>query len=182
MREQWEDIKGYDGVYQVSNLGRVKSIDHFDCNKRNRIKGRILKPAIKRNGYLQIALSDRTGKSKNYYVHKLVAEAFIGNCPKDCEVNHIDENKANNNVLNLEYVSHRININHGTNLLRSAQKRRKPVLQFEKGGEYIAEFSSTIEAEKETGVWHNNISKVCKGKAKTAGGFIWRYKWIEKQQ
>ena len=182
MDEVWKDINGYSGVYQVSNFGRVRSIDHLDCNKRNRIKGRILKPGLKSNGYFQVALSDSTGKSKNYYVHKLVMETFVGECPKDCEINHIDENKTNNNVSNLEYVSHRININHGTNLWRRSQKHRKAIQQFSKDGIYMAEFPSTIDAEKETGIWHNNISKVCKGKAKTAGGFIWKYKWTEKQQ
>lgn len=176
MNEIWKDVDGYDGVYQVSNLGRVKSKDHFDCNRRNRIKGRILKPGIKRNGYMQVLLSDCTGKAKNHYVHKLVIEAFIGKCPKDCEVNHIDEDKSNNNVTNLEYVNHKTNISHGTAILRRTKKCRKAVQQFTKNGIYIADFASTIDAEKETGIWHNNISKVCKGKAKTAGGFIWKYK------
>lgn len=176
MDEVWKDIKGYRGVYQVSNCGNIRSVDHYDRNGRNFIAGKLLRPGLKDNGYLQISLCNNTGKAKNHYVHRLVMETFIGECPDGYEVNHIDENKRNNNISNLEYVSHRININHGTNLLRSALKRRKAILQFSKDGIFLAEYSSTIEAEKETGVWHNNISKTCKGKARTAGGFIWKYK------
>ena len=180
MTEEWRDIDGYDGIYQVSNLGNVRSVTHFDCNGRNRIAGRTLKPGTKANGYLQIRLSDKSGKSRNHYVHRLVMSAFVGKCPDCCEVNHIDENKANNNLDNLEYVTHKNNVNHGTNLYRQAKKHRKIVEQFSKSGLYIKEYSSTVEAEKETGIWHNNISKVCKGKAKTAGGFVWQYKGLNK--
>jgi len=127
-------------------------------------------------------LRDAYGKQKNHYVHRLVMETFIGECPDGCEVNHIDENKANNNISNLEYVTHKTNINYGSNIQRRTSKQSKPVAQYSCEGELIAEFSSTVDAEKETGIWHNNISKVCKGKAKTAGGFVWRYKWTEKQQ
>lgn len=176
MKEIWKDINGYNGVYQVSNFGNVRSNEHFDRNKRNRIAGRILRPGTKENGYLQVALRDNTGKPKNYYVHRLVMNAFAGECPDGCEVNHIDENKSNNHISNLEYVCHRTNINHGTNIYRRSIKSQKAVEQFSMDGVYITEFSSTIEAEIQTGIWHNNISKACKGKAKSAGGFIWKYK------
>lgn len=176
MSEMWKDIKGYEGLYQVSNLGNVRSLEHLDKNKRNRIVGRVLKPGMKAYGYLQVGLRDGYGKQKNYYVHRLVMEAFVGECPDGCEVNHIDENKANNNISNLEYVTHKTNMNYGTNIQRRATKRRKAVVQYSWDGNVTAEYESTVEAEKATGVWHNNISKVCKGKTKTAGGFMWKYK------
>lgn len=176
LKEIWRDITGYDGIYQVSNLGNVRSIEHIDCRKRNRIAGRVLKPGKKQNGYLQVVLKDETGKSKNYYVHRLVMKAFVGECPAEYEVNHIDENKSNNTLENLEYVTHRCNINHGTGKFRSAAKKGKPVEQYSTDDEWLAEYASTSEAERITGVWHNNISKACKRKVKTAGGYIWKYK------
>lgn len=179
MAEKWEDIEGYEGVYQVSDCGNVRSITHYDCNKRNRINGRILKPGRKENGYLQVTLCDKQGKKKIYYVHRLVMRAFVGECPDGCEVNHIDENKSNNCLCNLEYVSHKVNINYGSCIQKRSAKKMRAVQQFNKNGTYIREFSSTIEAEKETKIWHNNISSVCKGKTKTAGGYVWKYKEAE---
>lgn len=174
--ETWKDIEGYNGVYQVSDYGNVRSTDHYDCNKRNRIAGRTLKPGRKNNGYLQVTLSDNFGEVKRYYVHRLVMNAFVGKCPEGYEVNHIDEDKENNALCNLEYVSHKENVNYGTNIKRRTEKNKKAIQQFSRDGIYISDFESTIEAEIKTGIWHNNISKVCKGKAKTAGGFVWKYK------
>lgn len=176
MGEVWKDINGYRGVYQVSNFGNIRSVDRLDCNKRNRIAGRIIRPGEKGNGYLQVSLVNAEGVRKNHYVHRLVMETFIGKCPDNCEVNHIDEDKKNNNLSNLEYVTHKTNINYGTGINRQVQRHKKAVEQYSINGIFITEYSSTIEAERQTGIWHNNISKVCKNKAKTAGGYVWRYK------
>lgn len=175
MQEIWKDINGYDGVYQVSNTGLVRSADHMDFKNRNRIKGRILKQGKKENGYMQVSLTDKNGKAKNYYVHRLVVNAFT-KCGDEYEVNHIDENKQNNTLENLECVQHKENVSYGTRLERIAKKHRKAVMQFDLDGKFINEFCSTVEAEKMTGVFHNNISAVCKRKVRTAGGFVWRYK------
>lgn len=107
-KEIWRDIKNYEGLYQVSNIGRVKSLERMFINKRGRkqhIKERILKPGTNHNGYFYVSLSDDRGKAKGFLVHRLVCEAFHEN-PKDkpC-VNHIDENKTNNTATNLEWCT-----------------------------------------------------------------------------
>lgn len=110
MEEIWKDIKEYEGIYQVSNLGRVKSLKHSK-------EGKLLKGRVTGKGYLSVALF-RNSVRKSNSIHRLVAEAFIPNPENKPEVNHIDENKLNNDVSNLEWVTSKENSNHGTrNLL-----------------------------------------------------------------
>ena len=115
--EQWCDIPGYEGDYQVSSLGRVKSI------KSNSV---ILKPDIKRNGYHVVCLW-KTGRKKNYLLHRIVAKCFVDNPYDYTDVNHIDENKANNKVVNLEWCTHKYNMNYGQvkNKISIANKGRR---------------------------------------------------------
>lgn len=173
--EQWKAIVGYEGLYEVSDLGRVRSLNF---NHTGEI--RIMKPGNTRKGYL-IAHLHKDGQQKYLQVHRLVAEAFIPN-PNNLEtVNHKDENKHNNSAINLEWMSLRDNINYGTGHMRGAEaqvndpKKSKPVQQFDKNGNLIATFPSTHEAERITGISGGSIRKCCLGQHKSAGGYVWRY-------
>lgn len=112
IEEIWKDILGYEGFYQVSSFGRVRSLDRYDSRNYFR-KGRILKLSADRKGYLRVGLHSN-GKEKFYSVHRLVAEAFIHNPDNLPEVNHIDEDKTNNRVENLEFCDSKYNNNYGT--------------------------------------------------------------------
>ena len=170
MDEIWKDKKDYEGHYQVSNLGRVKSIKFG--------KEIILKQKI-RGGYYSVGLS-KNGIVKTYYVHRLVAEAFIDNPNNYKEVNHKDECKSNNIVSNLEWCDAKYNRNYGTRNERVAEKLKnkkdwsKPVIQYTLDGKFVKEWPSTKEAAR-NGFNQGNIISCCKGRYKTAHGFIWSY-------
>ena len=168
--ETWKKIAGYEGMYEVSDLGRVKSLG----NNKSR-KEKILKPWKAGNGYLQVNLC-KDGQKKTPLIHRLVAEAFVPN-PNNLEtVNHKDETKTNNTVGNLEWMSRADNNNYGTHNKRSAEKRSKQVQMLDKQtGELLATFPSLMEAVRVTGIYQSDISKCCNGKYKSAGGYIWRY-------
>lgn len=165
MEEIWKDKKDYEGHYQVSNLGRIKSIKFG--------KERILKQHIKR-GYYYVGLS-KNGIVKRYLVHRLVAQAFIDNPNNYKEVNHKDENKLNNSVDNLEWCNAKYNINFGTCIERRSKKKSKPVLQYTLDGEFVREWSSARECGK-NGFCHQHIGACCRGQLKHYKGFIWKYK------
>lgn len=167
-KEEKEIFREIDGFpdYEVSNLGRV-------CSFKGRYP-KILKPRKDRGGYLCVTLY--TGEKRvTKKVHRLVAEAFIPNPENKPEVNHIDEDKLNNVVDNLEWVTHRENMNHGTGIKRSAEARGKAVVQYTTDGVFMDLYSSIREAERVTGIAYQNISQVCRGKRKTAGGYEWCY-------
>ena len=161
MEEIWKDKKDYEGLYQVSNCGRVKSIKFG--------KEKILKQSI-RHGYYCVNLY-KNGKHKNYYVHRLVAEAFIDNTDNLSCVNHKDENKQNNVVSNLEWCTHEYNNIYGTRIERCS----KPVLQFDLNGNLIKEWKSINECGR-NGFKQSDICKCCRGERKTHQNFIWKYK------
>ena len=165
--EHWKAIAGYEGLYEVSDMGRVKSLWYG--------KDRILKPGKSGMGYLKVGLC-KDGNLKQLLVHRLVAEAFIPN-PNNLEtVNHKDEDKTNNEISNLEWMSMKDNINYGTHNKRVAESLSKQVKMFDKStGELLATFYSTREAERVTGIAQSNIRSCCNGKRKSAGGYIWRY-------
>ena len=119
MEEEWRDIKGYEGKYQVSNLGRVKSLKNCKGNYREKI----LKLGKDKLGYLQVVLS-KEGKGKLFRVHRLVAESFIENTNNYPEVNHKDENKSNNCVDNLEWCDRKYNCNYGTRNIRRVRAQK----------------------------------------------------------
>lgn len=184
--EIWKDIEGYENLYQVSNYGRVRSVDRYVNYLRGGkrlMKGKIIKQTSTTLGYKQVKLC-KDGKSKNNLIHRLVAESFIPNQYNLPEVNHIDENKSNNRVDNLEWVTHRYNVNYGTAQQRRVEKQKgkqlnrkdqsKPVLQYTFDGEFVAEYPSIHEAKRQTGI--TNISFCCSCKRKSAGGYIWKYK------
>ena len=172
LNEIWRPIKGYEGLYEVSNLGRVKSI-RFG-------KEKIMSSKAKGNKYLKIMLS-KNKTYKRFYVHRLVAEAFL-EIPEELkhlkgtrylQVNHKDENKLNNSVENLEYCTAKYNTNFGTCIERRIKKQSKKILQYTLDGEFVREWESIAEC-KRNGFKH--CDKVCRGERKTCGGFIWRYK------
>lgn len=164
--EVWRNIDGYEGLYQVSSDGRVKSL------KWN--KERILKPIADRYGYLRVTLY-AGGKQKNATVHRLVCQAFHKNHDNKPCVNHIDENKTNNTASNLEWCTYEDNNNHGTHNKRIAKTKNKPVAQCTKEGELIKIWSSLTEVGRQTGFSQSSISKVALGKYKQAYNFIWKY-------
>lgn len=176
-QEIWKDVVGYEGLYQVSNLGRVKSLPvHRKVGWADYIsKEIILKQSVDRSGYLVVCLH----KEKVRHiakVHRLVALAFLENPNNYRCVNHKDEDKTNNNVNNLEYCTHSYNNNYGTRNERVMKANCKRVVQYTKSGIFIAEWNGTRDAQRNTGVHSCNISLVCKGVRKTSGGFIWKYK------
>ena len=169
-KEIWKDIKGFEGLYRVSNLGRVKSL-----KRPYGLKEKILKPEILNNGYYQVCLCKQSVK-KHYRVHRLVWSAFNGPIPENMQVNHINEIKTDNRLSNLNLMTCKENINFGTGIKRRAKKLSKVVLQFTLEDILIKEYPSTKQVERETGFLQQNISKCCKGKYKTAYGYKWRYK------
>ena len=173
MSEEWRDVVGYEGRYQVSSMGRVKSLERKDRLGRT-VKERILKPGMDRGGYLLVVLC-AGGKPKTLNVHRLVCEAFHENPENKPCVNHIDENKTNNAASNLEWSTYEENNNHGTHNERVAKARSKPVGQYTRYGDLVKVWPSTQEAERQAGFNHGNISEVANGNRKTAHGFIWRY-------
>lgn len=162
MIEIWKGIEGYEGLYQVSNLGNVKSLGNGNSNNS---KERILKPK-KTSGYLYVGLS-KEGKRKNHLIHRLVAQTFISNPNNYQQVNHRDEDKTNNQVTNLEFCDAKYNCNYGTR----NQKLSKPVMCIETGKIY----PSTKEIERQLGFSFSTISSACNGRYKQAYGFHWKY-------
>ena len=168
--ENWKAIAGYEGLYEVSDQGRVKSLNYNHTGTE-----KILKPMKNTHGYLQIYLC-KDGHVKTLKVHRLVAEAFIQNPNNLATVNHKDEVKTNNVASNLEWMSVKDNINYGTRNKRVAESLSKKVQMFDKStGELLATFPSTHEAERVTGINQGSISLCCLGKLKSAGGYVWKY-------
>lgn len=192
MKEIWKDIKGYEKLYQVSNLGSVKSLSKFVKNNKSYssigyiTKEKILKQFRNRKGYLVVSLC-RDGKQKTFRVHRLVAEAFIPNPENKPQVNHINTNKENNHVSNLEWVTNGENQIHAycNGLNKITQKRKeiikeknsKKVVQYDLQGNFIRKWESQSEAAEQLKISNGNISSCCLKKygCKTAGGYIWRF-------
>ena len=158
--EEWRDIEGYEGLYQVSNLGRIKSFRDNHYNFREKI----LKLKYHNDGYVYINLC-KDHNQKTFRVHKLVAQAFIPNPKKYNEINHKDENKQNNKAENLEWCDREYNNNYGTKKDRFIDTRGTKVRCINTGKIY----RSTREASRDTGIDNSFISKCCRGKYKTAG-------------
>lgn len=181
--EIWKSIDGYDGKYQVSNLGRVKSIFTTYATKnglRKKYRDVMLKPMVQKNGYLYVCLWSEN-KKKNCLIHRLVAQAFVPNPYQHPEVNHKDENKSNNNASNLEWCTTKENVNYGTCIQRISQSlinhpcKSKNVYQYSKNGVFIKMWISASEIERQLGYLRTVICRCCRGVSKTAYGFVWSY-------
>lgn len=191
MTEIWKDIKGFEGLYQVSNLGRIRSLDRLIIYKNGRKynqKGKIIKLSDNGKGYnvFNVSLNSCTKQLK---VYKIVAETFIPNPENKPEVDHINTIRNDDRVENLRWVTHKENCNNiitkkhykesdGCKNLQDGKMFSKVVIQYSIEGDFIKEWSSTMEVQRELGIHNTIISKCCMNKPhyKTAGGFIWKYK------
>lgn len=185
MIEEWRPVVGYDGYYEVSNLGRVRSVGKLDGAGKFR-KGRIRKQKISRTGYMEITLSKDTAL-KTKKVHRIVAEAFIPNPQNLPFVNHKDESRTNNCVDNLEWITPWDNAHYGTaqerlkaTMPQKIKNLQKPVVQSDLSGNVVSKYESITEAEEKTGVNKSHIVKCCKGKLTHTGGYRWSYDLSEK--
>ena len=172
IEEIWKPIKGYEGLYEVSSLGRVKSLQRIDNNNHS-LKEKIM---IQHNkyGYQTICLS-KHGKHQYFRVHRLVAQAFIPNPNNYTIVNHIDENKQNNCVDNLEWCTQKYNVNHGTSIEKIKQHHSKPVYQYTMDGNLIHKWDSCMDIHRKLGYSQGNISACARGERNSCGGYIWKY-------
>ena len=180
--EIWKPISGYEGFYEVSNLGRIRSLERIvECSdgRKRKIKDRTLLGARYSGGNSGVTLH-KEGCAKVVNIHRIVAEAFVPNPLEKEEVNHKDENPSNNHASNLEWVTCKENINYGTRTERArkaiVEAQGRAVRQLSRDGELVAEYESLSAACNATGTHVSNITKCAKGVYKTAGGYIWKYK------
>lgn len=157
-----KDVVGYEGLYAVTSCGKVWSYK----------SKRFLKPSDNGNGYLFVVLS-KDNKRKQYYVHRLVAEAYLPNIENLPQINHKDENKTNNCLQNLEWCDCKYNNNYGTHNEKVSNSLKIPILQYDLDGNFIREWSSATDVGK---VAVKSINNCLKGRHKTAYGFKWVYK------
>lgn len=178
--EEWKDIPNYEGIYQASNLGRVKSLEKIDA-LGHRLKEKILKPQINHRGYYRVNLY-KNSIQNNYYIHRLVFEAFNGPIPEGLQVNHINEIKTDNRLSNLNLMTAKENINWGTRneragkVLKNRKDQSKSVLQYDLQDNFVKEYASTRQVERELGFAQRHICECCNGKLKTAYNYKWKYK------
>ena len=165
MKSNWKTISERPD-YQVSNEGEVRSLKYG--------KIRILKPG-KRAGYLFVNLSQNSEVDVRS-VHQLVLEAFVGPCPAGKQAHHIDGDKSNNRLDNLKWVTPSENHECAYQDGLQVPPGERAVLQFTKDGQFVAEYKSLHEAERQTGIAWQNISACCRGERKSAGNFVWSYK------
>ena len=185
IKEVWKDIRGYEGLYQVSNLGRVKSLNYKRTGEE-----RILKITKDRNGYYLVNLR-KNNKTKMFKVHYLVADNFIPNPYNKPEIDHINTNPSDNRVENLRWATREENCNNELTRTHNSESKKiknngipwrrgkdnpysKKIVQLSLSGELIRVWDSIREAEREEGFDHRHICKCCKGKQK----FHKEYKWM----
>ena len=198
--EIWNPVVGYEGLYEVSSYGRVRSLDRIDSNNHP-LKGVILKPYISNSGYLLVGLYKQQKRDRKL-LHRLVAEAFLPNPDNKPEIDHINTIKTDNTVFlnedgsinyektNLRWTTRKENINNPltkTKMRINARKpskgkygkkhhRSKSIIQYDKEGNFIKEWDCANDVERVLGISNKHIGSVCLGKRKSCGGYIWKYK------
>lgn len=191
MQEIWKNVQGYEGLYEVSNIGRIRSIPRKGSFKNKHI----LKQVKNRCGYLMVHLC-KNNKGKTVAVHRIVATTFLKNSQNKRDVNHIDGNKENNSVLNLEWTTHKENMKHarkhklipisdkvieqGRTIGKkygktNGRKRAKKVIQYNKSNEVLNIWDSLTEASKNVKISISEISRCCNNKKEYAGGYKWNF-------
>lgn len=175
--EKWKDVVGFEGLYQISNFGRLKSFKVTPL-------GQIISLTNTKGDYLRVVLQGKGVPRKSISVHRLVAEHFLPPPPCRSVVNHIDGNKQNNRADNIEWISQAENVRHSKNHLHQTQfdgmlsynhKRRRKVYQYNNAGTLLASYESCKEASEKTGICKRSIERAANGERKTAGGSIWKY-------
>lgn len=181
MEEIWKDIEGYEGLYQVSNMGRVRSLERTRSMNQDRVRkpvpvpGRILVPQKKKAGYLGVVLS-KDGKQRNVRIHCIVAKSFLPNPEGKPQVNHINGIKSDNRLSNLEWATNSENQQHALATgLRDMSQRRKAIFQYDMSGKFIRSWNGAVEVEKETGMSQRYVASCCRGEERSAYGFVWKY-------
>jgi len=197
MEEIWKPVKGYEGCYEISNFGRVKSVYREIHRRKMGIKivyEHFLEPRKNINGYYIVCLHKQGERQKTKQLHRLIAEAFIPNPENKPFIDHINGDRGDYRIENLRWCTHKENMNfalarkhlseakmgekngmYGTSGSKSPSY--KGVLQYDLHGNFIKKYYGIAEAQRETSVQFKNISKVCKGERNSAGGFIWRYEY-----
>ena len=187
MEEIWKDIQGYEGLYQISNLGNVKTL-HYGQKVHNHnwesTPSRLLKQKTSTSGYQRVELYKKDSR-KCFYVHRLVAIAFLENPENKPQINHKDGNKFNNCIDNLEWATSSENLKHAhqTGLKPSSMKgvtghkshKARTILQYDLNGNFVNIWYSMVEAANSLGTRSTTISSCVRGKHKTSYGYIWRY-------
>lgn len=204
MKEVWKDIEGYKGKYKISNFGHILMLGAYSDGRK--YKEGLKKTSVDKGGYEYVNLTNWEGKLKTFKIHRLVAETFIPNPENKPCIDHVDCNRTNNKVDNLRWVTYKENANNPITRINlskalikvceseeNRQKKRvaakiqkniearrnkiiKPIIQFDKNGIFISEFSSVTEAAQSVNGNVTSITRNCKGKRPSAYGYIWRYK------
>jgi hypothetical protein len=178
--EIWKDIVKYEGYYQASNLGRIKSVKRYVhrgfMNDLKTVPEKIRQASLDKHGYLTIRLHIN-GTRKNYFIHRLIAETFLENIEKKPQVNHIDGDRKNCHLSNLEWVTQSENIKHSFKFMGRIASggaiAYKPIIQKDMDGNVLNSYKSITDAIKKTKI--NNISACLKGKYLHAGNYKWEY-------
>ena len=186
-KEDWRDVPGYQGYYQISNLGRVKSLERsleyppskaYPKGVTKVLKERIMTPCKDKKGYLFVQLF-KNGNFKCARIHRLVALTFLPNPENLPQVNHKDENKQNNCLSNLEWCTPKYNVNYGVGKYKKTLNKRIPVIQYTKSWELVREYESATAATKALNVVQGcsrSILLACRGVYKSAFGYYWKFK------